>query len=105
MINKYPLQMLAMFCVCVLPGCSNDGGVEASVAGQSHSDGDGPAHHPESVICKSLMQRQTLVQLLQFQLTHMHLVLNVISFSLFMVRSLTTATASLASIALTSRTA
>lgn len=64
--------------MCVLPGCSNDGGVEASVAGQSHSDGDGPAHHPESVICKSLMQRQTLVQLLQFQLTHMHLVLNVI---------------------------
>lgn len=38
----------------VAPGCCYDGGVETSIAGQSHSDGDGPAHHTQSVICKCL---------------------------------------------------
>lgn len=38
----------------ILPGRCNDGGVQASVAGQSDSDGDSPAHETEGVICKSL---------------------------------------------------
>lgn len=37
-----------------LPGRCDDGGVEASVAGQSHGDGDNPAHETQSVVCKSL---------------------------------------------------
>lgn len=41
------------------PGGGYDGGVQASVAGQSHSDGDGPAHHAKSVICKRLDHTQT----------------------------------------------
>lgn len=71
-------------CVCVsvvLPGCSYNGGVEASIAGQSHSNGDGPAHHTKSVVCKCLKsETQAGLVRLQFQLIHMHLVLHLISF-------------------------
>lgn len=72
----------AVLCVSVvLPGCSYNGGVEASIAGQSHSNGDGPAHHSKSVVCECLKSETQagLVQL-QFQLIHMHLVLHLISF-------------------------
>lgn len=44
----------ACVCVCLVPGCCYNGGVEASIARQSHSYGDRPGHHTKSVICKCL---------------------------------------------------
>lgn len=41
-------------CVSALPGCSYDWGVKASIAGQSHSNGDSPAHYTQSLICECL---------------------------------------------------
>lgn len=40
--------------VSALPGCSYDWGIKASIAGQSHSDGDSPAHYTQSMICECL---------------------------------------------------
>lgn len=42
----------------VLPGGSNDGGIQSSVAGQSHSYGDGPAHYPQGVVRKRLVEKK-----------------------------------------------
>ena len=40
------------------PGGSQDGGVESSEAGESHSEGNGPVHDPEHLVCKRLEREE-----------------------------------------------
>lgn len=40
------------------PGGSQDGGVESSEAGKSHSEGDRPVHYTKHLVCKCLEREE-----------------------------------------------